>query len=76
MGFRQPDLDSARSAIGRAIIEIKSPYNDGWTSSYVKHELYKLKCFLDDAYSTLPTFQDEEKWEKERLIDILKKDEF
>lgn len=76
MGFKKPDLDSARSAIGIAIVEIKSPYNDGWTASYVKHDLYKLKCWLDDLYPTLPKFHGEEEWEQERLVEILKKDQF
>jgi hypothetical protein len=32
-----------------------------------------LKCWLDDEYSKLPTFAGEEKWEQERLIEVLKK---
>ena len=73
MGFRQPDLASARKAIQTALIEIQSPYNDGWTQSSCKQELYMLKCWLEDKYKTLPTFVGEEEWEQQRLIEKLKK---
>jgi hypothetical protein len=73
MGFRQPDLASARKAIQTALIEIQSPYNDGWTQSSCKQELYMLKCWLEDKYKTLPTFVGEEEWEQQRLIELLKK---
>lgn len=74
MGFRKPDLDEAARAISVSLREIRSPYNDGWTSVACKHELYLLKCWLDDEYKKLPTFFEEDQWEKERLINILKKD--
>lgn len=73
MGFKKPDLVDARHAIGRSLIEISSPYNDGWTQMACKQELYKLKCWLDDTYSKLPTFDGEDKWEQDRLVDLLKK---
>lgn len=73
MGFKQPNLYQAQFEIGKSLIEIASPYNDGWTSSSCKHELYLLKCWLDDVYKDLPTFTGEEQWEQERLIKILKK---
>lgn len=73
MGFERPNLDLARTAIQHSLAEIHSPYNDGWTSSSCKHDLYLLKCWLEERYSKLPTFVGEEKWEQERLIEILKK---
>jgi hypothetical protein len=72
MGFRKPDLDQARQAIQCCLGEIRSPYNDGWTSSSCKHDLYLLKCWLEDEYRRLPAFLGEEKWEQERLVEILK----
>jgi hypothetical protein len=74
MGFRKPDLDSAQQAIRTCLGEIRSPYNDGWTSSACKRDLYMLKSWLDDEYKRLPSFVGEELWEQQRLIDILKKD--
>ena len=72
MGFKKPNIESAYSAIRSSLVEIASPYNDGWTSSTCKFELYQLKCWLEDSYNKLPTFAEEEKWEQQRLIKILK----
>lgn len=72
MGFRKPDLVNAYAEIRRCIGEIRSPYNDGWTSAACKHDLYLLKCFLEDQYKDLPKFSEEEEWEKERLINKLR----
>jgi hypothetical protein len=73
MGFKKPDTQSAYSAIRTSLGEIHSPYNDGWTQSSCKQELYVLKCWLEDEYKKLPTFAGEEVWEQERLIKLLKK---
>jgi hypothetical protein len=72
MGFLKPDISTAYSAIRKSLVEINSPYNDGWTSSSCKHDLYLLKCWLEDEYQKLPTFVGEEKWQQERLVEILK----
>jgi hypothetical protein len=73
MGFAMPTLCTAESEIRRCIQEINSPYNDGWTQMACKHQLYQLKCLLDDEYKKLPEFVGEDKWEQERIIDVLKK---
>ena len=72
MGFKKPDLAIAQVAIGTSLVEIRSPYNDGWTASACKQDLYMLKCWLDEQYADLPKFAGEEKWEQERLIQKLK----
>ena len=74
MGFQKPDLNVARMAIGVCLVEIRSPYNDGWTSEACKRELYLLKSWLDDEYAKLPRFSEEEQWEKERMWNRLKDD--
>jgi len=74
MGFQKPDLHGARLAIGACLAEIRSPYNEGFTSSACKHDLYVLKSWLEDEYAKLPTFSGEDRWHQERLIDILKKE--
>ena len=73
MGFRKPNYDVIKDALGKIMGEIHSPYNDGFTSSYCKQELYLLKCWLEDEYQRLPTFVGEEAWEQERLVEILKR---
>jgi hypothetical protein len=73
MGFKKPNIESAYSAIRTSLVEIHSSYNDGWTQSSCKKELYLLKCWLEDEYKKLETFPGEEVWEQERLIKLLKK---
>jgi hypothetical protein len=73
MGFQKPNLKEASSSIRKSLNEIASPYNDGFIQMSCKQELYQLKCWLDDEYKRLPTFAGEEKWEQDRLINILKK---
>jgi hypothetical protein len=72
MGFAKPDIDSVYSAVRKSLGEIHSHYNDGWTQMSCKHELYMLKCWLDIEYSKLPTFAGEEKWEQNRILELLK----
>jgi hypothetical protein len=73
MGFQKPNIESVYSTIRTSLGEIHSPYNDGWTSSSCKKELYLLKCWLEDEYKKLPTFAGEEAWEQNRILEILKK---
>ncbi len=73
MGFQKPNIESAYYTIRTSLGEIHSPYNDGWTSSSCKKELYLLKCWLEDEYCKLPTFAGEEAWEQNRILEILKK---
>lgn len=72
MGFAKTDLDSARDPIRRQLSAICHPHNDGFIQMHCKHELYVLKCWLEDEYAKLPTFTGEDKWEQERVIQILK----
>ena len=52
----------------------RSSHTDGFTQCYCKHQLYLLKCFIEDMYKDLPEFPTQEKeWEQERLIQLLKR---
>ena len=73
MGFLKPSIESVYSVIRKSLGEIHSPYNDGFTSRSCKHELYMLKCWLEDEYKDLPTFAGEDEWEQKRLMEVLKK---
>lgn len=74
MGFKK-DWNTADvyQEIRRLSSAVRDPRNDGWTASGCKHELYQLKCFIDDIYRDLPTFVGEEQWEQQRLVDIMKR---
>jgi hypothetical protein len=73
MGFRKPDLTPAYDAIRKCGYEVLSWHNDGYIQKDCKHNLFKLKCYLEDMYSTLPDFEGEDEWEQERLVEILKR---
>lgn len=73
MGFRRPSLELARFEIGKSLMEISSPYNDGYIQRDCKEELYLLKCWLEDEYNKLSKFAGEDEWEQKRLIELLKK---
>lgn len=52
----------------------RSPYTDGFTQCHCKHQLYLLKCLLEDEFKDLPDFpKQESEWEQQRLMEILKK---
>lgn len=72
MGFKKPNLAQAQLDIGKCLYEIQSSFNDGWTQMSCKQELYLLKCWLQDEYNKLPTFAGEEKWEQDRIVQVLK----
>jgi hypothetical protein len=74
MGFRKTSLDHTERAIREILAEIHSPYNDGFVQSSCKRDLYMLKCWLEDEYSKLPTFVGEERWEQDRIVQILKQE--
>jgi hypothetical protein len=73
MGFlKRTNADEIISLLRILASETRSVYNDGWTASSCKHELYRVKCYLDDVYKQLPSFSDEAEWEKERVAELLK----
>lgn len=72
MGFQKPNLNDAYHVIRVSIMEISSTHNDGYTSCYCKKELWQLKCWLEDAYQRLPKFEEEQEWEKQRTLEILR----
>jgi hypothetical protein len=51
-----------------------SPHSDGFTQCSCKHDLFLLKCLIDDLYRDLPVFpQQEKEWEQKRLLELLQK---
>ena len=62
------------SAIRELARNASSPYSDGFSACAYKHDLYVLKCFIEDQYNSCPTFtQQEAEWEKDRLMELLKR---
>ena len=74
MGFKKSwDLKDIELQVRRCAAEATSPYNDGWTSMMAKEDLVRLKWLLEDILELCPTFVGEEKWEQERLVELLKR---
>ena len=42
-------IPEIKQAVAAITTEIHSPYNDGWTQMGCKHDLYLLKCFIEDV---------------------------
>ena len=43
------------------------PHSDGFTQCIYKHDLFVLKCFIEDEYKRCPDFpQQEAEWEQEK----------
>lgn len=53
--------------------QICNPYNDGWVASGCKHDLFQIKCLIEDLYADTPTFTVENEWHEKRLVELLKK---
>ncbi len=62
------------SAIRELARNASSPYSDGFSACAYKHDLYILKCFIEDQYNLCPDFPEQEKeWEQIRLMELLKR---
>lgn len=78
MGFRKPmDYNSINHQIHIAGVELRSPYNDGYTQWAIKQDLYKIKWLVDSILKDSGTFAGEEEWldeqEKNKIMRILEK---
>jgi len=78
MGFKKPaDVADIISQIRQIAAECKSPYNDGFTGSSLKTDLYQIKFFLDEVINECPEFEGEQDWleehRKELVVKYLKK---
>ncbi len=77
MGFKSPDIETALTILFRAIGEVNSPYNDGFTAFEIKKKLYTVKFALDYELRRASTFSGEEEFLKEceqkMIWSILKK---
>ena len=65
------EVEEIEHEIIRIGIEATSRYNDGFVQCGCKHDLYKLKCLIEDILKTCPEFEEEKEWEKERIYDLL-----
>lgn len=67
------DVDDISRQLRSMARQAASTYNDGYTASGCKHDLFLLKCLVEDLYEEIPTFAGEEQWHQERTLELLKK---
>lgn len=67
-----PDVAKVKHIIWELSHEMKSPRNDGWTSSGMKKRLWDIKNCVDAALVDAPTFVDEEPYEDIYLMNRIK----
>ena len=72
------DLHYVPHEVVRAIRQLaanaSAPHSDGFTQCSYKHDLFVLKCYIEDVYKSCPEFpQQEAEWERDRLMEILKR---
>jgi len=61
-------------AIRDLAFKASDPHSDGFTQCTYKHDLYVLKCYIEDEYKRCPDFpQQEREWEQIRLMELLKR---
>ena len=65
MGFKLPDTETALTILFKAIGEVNSPYNDGFTAFEIKKKLYTIKFALDYELQRAAKFSGEEEFLKE-----------
>lgn len=53
--------------------QINSPYNDGFTGMGCKKDFYMIKNLVNDLYEDTAKFAGEEEWDKERTVELLKR---
>jgi vancomycin permeability regulator SanA len=71
MGFRKPiNYNEIQRQLTSAGVEVSSPFNDGYTSFYVKQDLYRVKWLVDSILEQSPSFAGEEEFIEEHKKDV------
>jgi len=74
MDYNSIDSIDAARYLNHLARKARDPYTDGFNQCTCKHELYLLKCLIEDLYKELPDFpQQEKEWEQDRLIQLLQR---
>ena len=69
------ELERIRISLRQLAHEAKSPYETGFVTVQYKRQLVEIKWFLEDLIEDIGYFSDEETWEQERLVQLLKRKE-
>jgi hypothetical protein len=67
------DIDDVARQIRAIHRQAASPYNDGFTAIGCKQDLFQIKCLIEDLYADTPIFDEEDQWQEQRTLDLLKR---
>lgn len=73
MKYKDWDVNNISRQLRSIHHQVSNPYNDGFTASGCKKDLFQLKCLIDDLYSNTPTFSNEGEWQEQRTVELLKR---
>lgn len=65
--------DKIRISLRQIAAAARTPYETGFVSAQYKKELVELKWFIEDLLEEIGYFAGEEEWEKERMLQVLTK---
>lgn len=69
------ELERIRISLRQLAIEARSPYETGFVTAQYKRQLVEMKWFIEDLLEDVGYFVNEESWEQERLLQLLKRKE-
>ena len=69
------ELERVRIVLRQLAHSARDTHETGFVTVQYKRQLVELKWFLDDLLDTVGYFADEEQWEQERLVQLLKRKE-
>lgn len=68
------DVGDVMRKISIIMNECTYPDTDSFTACYCKHDLYQIKCFIEDNWDLLPVFPEQERqWEQDRIVRRLRR---
>jgi len=69
------ELEKIRIQLRQLAWDAKAPYETGFVTSQYKRQLVEMKWYIEDLLENIGHFVGEEKWEQERVVQLLKRKE-
>jgi hypothetical protein len=74
METHETGVEAARRTVNQLVWRARNHHDTGFVSCQYKHELLELKWYIEDALDQCPNFGGiEEEWQKQRVLQLLKK---
>ena len=69
------ELERVRIVLRQLAHDANDVHETGFVTVQYKRQLVEMKWFIEDLLEDVGYFSDEETWEQERLVNVLKKKE-